>query len=214
MDLTKIENDFTPEEGETVNNFVKSGCPGLAVLAADEYKINQMFSLYMAGKTYTQISTSLGVKKRLVLYMAAKMKWYEKRMSYINDIQNAMTQKISHTRVQSINFIADLINFHHKLYGEKIQEYMATGDEDKIANLDLKSLGQYFKSIEMLEKVVNPGNIRTPPVKGGTTVNVNAPDGATVRALDENTVEVTPSSSADILKALTKLKDKEKTKNS
>lgn len=214
MDLTKTDNDFTNEEVEKINNFVKDGCPGLATFAADEFKINNMFGLYMAGKTYTEISRCLTTKKNLVLYMSAKMNWYEKRMSHINDIQNSMTQKISDTRIQSLNFIADLINFHHKFYGEQIEEYMATGDSSKIANLDLKSLGQYFKSIEMLEKILNPVNVTSGnSKKNGATININTPDGSTVRALDENTVEITPSATGEVLKALAKLKDEKKQQN-
>jgi len=205
MDLSKIDNDFTNEEAERVNVYVQNGCIGLHDLVKDEAKVNSMFSLYMSGKTYAEISRITRTKKDIVLYMSAKMRWYKKRMEYLNEIQNKMTNKISETRVESLNFITNLINFHHKYYGDKIDKYLRTNDDSVVEDIDLKMLNHYFKSIEVLEKVVNPANVK----KGGsnTTININATDGAKVEQLDDNTVEITPGTTGDLLKKLSELKD-------
>ncbi len=206
MDLSKIDNDFTEEEAQRINTFVANGSVGLDTLVKDEHKVNALFGLYMAGKTYTEISKISRVKKDLVLYMSAKMKWYEKRMEYLDDIQNQMTQKLKNTRVQSLNFISDLINFHHKYYGDEINEYLRTNDRSIIDNLDLKALSQYFKSIEILEKILNPANVNRGS-GSGATININAA-GSKVEAT-EDTIEITPkdNSTGDLLKALAKIKD-------
>lgn len=208
MDLTKIENDFTPEEVDRVNEFVKNGCHGLENLVKQEHKINSMFSLYMSGKNYTEISKITKVKKNLVLYMSAKMRWYDKRMEYLNDIQNNITKKLKDTRLESLNFISNLISMHHKYYGEEIDKYMATGDKDIIDGIDMKALSQYFKSIEILEKIINPTNVNKG--NGGVNVNINAADGARVEQVDDNTMEITSGNAGNILKALAEMKDKQK----
>lgn len=208
MDLSKIDNDFTDAEVEKINTFVSNGCVGLETLVKDEYKVNNLFALYMSGKTYIEISKISRVKKDLVLYMAAKMKWYEKRMEYLDDIQKNITKKVTETRVESLNFISSLINMHHKYYGDAINQYLRTGDRDIIDGLDLKQLTQYFKSIEMLEKILNPSNVNR---SGGsnTTVNINAAGGV-VEQVDDKTIEITPGNAGDALRALAKLKDEEK----
>jgi len=207
MNLSEIDNDFTDDEVKMINTFVSNGCIGLEGLVKDEHKINSMFSLYMSGKTYIEISKITKVKKELVYYMSAKMNWYEKRMEYLEDIQGKMTKKLSETRMESLNFITNLINCHHKYYGDEINEYLRTNDKTIIENLDLKSLSQYFKSIEILEKILNPTNI----TKGGssTTVNINAA-GSEIKQVDKDTIEVTPTNSGAILKELAKIKDKQK----
>ena len=207
MDLTKIDNDFSEEEVETINTFVENGCIGLATLAKEEHKINNMFGLYMGGKTYIEISKVTKTKKNLVLYMAAKMGWYEKRITYIDEIQKSMTTKIKDIKVKSLNFTADLIEFHHKFYGDRIAQYMATGDRTVIDGLDLKSLNMYFKAIENLEKILNPTNV-TRGGGSGATININAA-GADV-SMSDDTVEITPGNQGDILKALAKMKDDKK----
>jgi hypothetical protein len=211
MDLSKIDNDFTDGEVERINTYVSNGCVGLEGLVKDEHKVNNLFALYMSGKTYTEISKISRVKKDMVLYMAAKMKWYEKRMEYLDDIQNNITKKLTETRMESMNFISSLISMHHKYYGDAINQYLRTGDRDIIDGLDLKQLTQYFKSIEMLEKVLNPSNVN----RGGgsnTTVNINTPGGK-VEQVDEKTIEITPGNAGDALRALAKLKDEEKNDN-
>lgn len=207
MDLKKIDNDFTEDEVERINTYVSNGSAGLESIVKDEHRMNTLFGLYMAGKTYEEISKISRVKKDIVLYLSAKMKWYEKRMEYLEDIQRQMTKKLSHTRIESLNFISDLINCHHKYYGDEINRYLETNDRTIIQNLDLKSLTQYFKSIEILEKILNPTNIS----KGGgsgTTININA-TGSKIDATDDS-IEITPSNTGDILKALANLKDKKK----
>ena len=208
MDLSTIDNDFKEDEVERINTFVANGCIGLETLAKDEHKITSMFSLYMQGRTYTEISKISKTKKDLVLYMAAKFNWYEKRMEYLNDIQNKITGKLTTTRIESLNFITNLVQFMHKYYGDEFNNYLMTGDKTIIENLDLKMLNQYFKSIEVLEKLLNPSNV----TRGGsnTTVNVNAPDGAEVRQINENTLQITPGNTGDILKELSKLKDQKR----
>lgn len=211
MDLSKIDNDFTDDEVEKINTYVANGCVGLATLVKDEHKVNNLFALYMSGKTYTEISKISRVKKDLVLYMAAKMKWYEKRMEYLDDINNNITKKLTATRVESMNFISSLISMHHKYYGDAINDYLKTGDRDIIDGLDLKQLTQYFKSIEMLEKILNPTNVN----RGGgsnTTVNINTPGGK-IEQVDDKTIEITPGNAGDALRALAELKDKKKDDN-
>jgi hypothetical protein len=207
VDLTIIDNDFTDQEVETINTFVSNGCLGLETLVKDESKVNSLFSLYMTGKTYIEISKITRVKKELVLYMAAKMRWYEKRMEYLEDIQSKMTKKMTEARIESLNFITGLIGFHHKFYGDEINKYLETGDRDIINNLDLKALGQYFKSIEILEKLMNPSNVTRPGGGSGATININAA-GSDIRQVDANTLEITPNSTGDLLKALAEMKEK------
>lgn len=206
MDLSKIDNDFTEDDVKRINTFVSNGSIGLESVVKDEHKINSLFSLYMAGKTYEEISKISRVKKDIVMYLSAKMTWYEKRMSYLEDIQRQITTKLSNTRIESLNFISDLITCHHKYYGDEINKFLQTNDRTIIDNLDLKALGQYFKSIEILEKILNPSNINRN--QSSATININAA-GSKIEAT-EDSIEITPSTTGDILKALAALKENKK----
>lgn len=206
MDLSKIDNDFTEDDVKRINTFVSNGSIGLESVVKDEHRVNSLFGLYMAGKTYEEISKISRVKKDVVLYLSAKMTWYEKRMAYLEDIQRQMTTKLSNTRIESLNFISDLITCHHKYYGDEINKFLQTNDRTIIDNLDLKALGQYFKSIEILEKILNPSNVNRN--QSSATININAV-GSKIETT-EDSIEITPSSTGDVLKALAALKENKK----
>lgn len=187
MDLTKIEHDFSPEECERIKLYTRNGLIGLESVVSDETKVHNMFGLYMSGKTYAQISNAAGVKKDIVLYLSAKLRWHEKRMDHINDIQRNVANKIAETKIKSVDFITDLISFHHKYYGESISKYMVTGDKTAMEDIDMKFLTQYFKSIEVLEKLINPSNVKTSTnitIKGDNDVKI-----------DKDSIEISSSSS-------------------
>ena len=207
MDLTTIDHDFEEKEVEKIKTYVANGLIGLQSVVKDEHKVNAMFGLYMEGKTYTEISKISKTKKDIVLYLSAKLKWYEQRMDYLEDIQSKMVQTLKTTKIQSLSFIQTLITMQHKYYGDVINQYLMTGNRDLIDGLDLKQLTQYFKSIEILERTLNPTNVKSP--KGGTTVNINT-QGGTVEQIDDKTLEITPGVTGDVLRALAKQKDDKK----
>jgi hypothetical protein len=207
MDLKTIDHDFEEKEVEKIKTYVANGLIGLQSVVKDEHKVNAMFGLYMEGKTYTEISKISKTKKDIVLYLSAKLKWYEQRMDYLEDIQSKMVQTLKTTKIQSLSFIQTLITMQHKYYGDVINQYLMTGNRDLIDGLDLKQLTQYFKSIEILERTLNPTNVKSP--KGGTTVNINT-QGGTVEQIDDKTLEITPGITGDVLRALAKQKDDKK----
>lgn len=201
MDLTTIKNDFSDQEKKELEVYVQNGCIGLDKIIYDQTKIESMFGLYMSGKTYNEISRITRVKRDIVLYMAAKLRWYDKRTDYLEGVQKEVTKKLISTKIESVNFITDLITAQHKYYGNQIEKFLETGDRSIIDSLDLKQLSQYFKSLEVLEKLVNPSNVKT----SGPTINVNSTD--TEVKVKGSTVEINPNTkTAGILKALAELK--------
>jgi hypothetical protein len=60
--------------------------------------------------------------------------------------------------------------------------------------------------MEMLEKIINPVNVNT---KNSPTININAGSGSEIK-MNENSIEINPGKTGDILKALAKLKDESK----
>jgi hypothetical protein len=201
VDLTTIKNDFSDQEKKELEVYVQNGCIGLDKIIYDQTKIESMFGLYMSGKTYNEISRITRVKRDIVLYMAAKLRWYDKRTDYLEGVQKEVTKKLISTKIESVNFITDLITAQHKYYGNQIEKFLETGDRSIIDSLDLKQLSQYFKSLEVLEKLVNPSNVKT----SGPTINVNSTD--TEVKVKGSTVEINPNTkTAGILKALAELK--------
>jgi hypothetical protein len=198
--IVKYQEDFSEEESKELQVFVKNGCPGLTKV--DEAKTFEWFQLYMSGKGYAEISKLCNVKKDLVLYIANKLKWHEKRMSYYSDLSSTLVTKTQAVKVESASTIASMVSALNQYFGEKFINYIRTKDSKHIEGVDPKMLAHYYKSIEVLDKLMGGG------ASGGSnpSVQINVGESAKIEQKSDGSVSVTDTSAKDILAALSKYK--------
>lgn len=209
MDLTLLPEDLSPEEKASLQEYVENGCPGLTKI--NDTKVFSWFELYMSGKSYNEIASITKDRRDLILYVSHKAKWHVRRMEYYNDISNSLTGKLQKVRIESANTVVTAITALGKYYNEKFNRFLLTNDSNIIEGMDTKTLAQYYKSLEMLEKLVNPSkNTEDPGKNPGVTINVGS--NATVKQTDDNTLDIqTDDAAGDLLKALSKFqRSKEK----
>lgn len=198
MDLTKIEHDFNEEQQESLQDYIKNGKPGLvSVKDTDIFKWNE---LYMSAKSYEEIAKITNSKRDLILYMSAKGNWCSKRLAYYENIADNMREKLKQTKLNSINTVSSAVNGLGKYFDEKFNKFISTKDKSIIENIDTKLLAQYYKSMEVLEKIV--GEAANRGGDSGTNVNINVGSSATVEQVDDQTIEITDDTAGDILKYL------------
>lgn len=201
MEVTKFSEDLSEEEQVALQSYISNGCPGLTKI--DDTKVFKWFELYMAGKSYSEIAAITKEKKDLIVYIAHRGKWHEKHMQYYADIANNLTNKLKKVRLESANTVATAITALGKYYGDQFNKYLLTNDGSIIANMDTKTLAQYYKSIEVLDKMMSPSS-------GGEgssspSVNINVGSNAKIEQKDDKTVEITTDEAAgDLIKALAK----------
>jgi hypothetical protein len=159
----------------------------------------------MSGKNYGEIASICNVKKELVLYIGNKLKWNEKRMSYYSEISSTLLQKTVTVKAESANTIATMVSALNQYFGDKFINYLRTKDAKHIDGIDSKMLAQYYKSLEMLDKLVPS----SPSVAATPAVNINVGSNAKIEQSPNGDVTVTTDDSAkEILSALAKYKKK------
>lgn len=206
MDLTNIDNDMTPEELESLRDFLAKGKPGFAnMLDTDVFKC---INLYMSGKSYGEIAKITNVKKDVILYTAVKTDWYNKRLNHYQDITDTMLDKLKRTKIDSINTVQTMIAALGKYYGDQFNEYLANNDVSIIEDMDTKMLAQYYKSIESLSKII--GEAGSSGKNKKPSVNVNVGSTASIKELEDGSVEITDESAANLLKDLAEYTKKNK----
>lgn len=201
MDLEKTSHDLTESEAQSVLDYSKNGCPGLVKVS--ETDVFGWFELYMAGKTYSEIAQQTKSKKDLIMYMSVKSNWHTKRLDYYNDLANNLLNKYVQAKSKSANTVATMVSALNTYYGDQFDQYLRTKDKTVIDQLDTKMLAQYYKAIEMLDKLMG---CKTEDAEShrSTNVNVNIGTNAKVTQVDENTIEVSQDNIGDILKFLAK----------
>lgn len=198
--LPKVQtSDFTEEEKQSLEDYRKNGCPGLIKLT--DSQAFQWFELYMSGKTYSEIAQITRQKKDLILYVSAKASWHEHRMRYYGDMAANILNKYEQTRLESVNTMATGISALNKYFGKRFNKFIQTGDESIVEDMDTKLLGQYYKAIESLNKMVG-ASIDDSGKNGQPLVNINMTNGK-VTQTSENTIEIdTDDEASKVLAAL------------
>ena len=207
MDLDKLrETDMSEEEIESLQDYMANGKPGFMKLTdADTFK---WFNLYMNGKSYGEIAQICNTRKDTILYVAAKTQWHDNRLKHYEEISVTLLDKLKRTKLDSVNTVQTIIAALGKYYGDKFNQFLANNDKTVIEDIDIKMLAQYYKSIETLEKIL--GN--TGGGGGGKqpNVQVNVGDSASIKQLEDGSVEITDETAGNLLKQLAQYSKKPK----
>ena len=211
MDLTRIPEDLSSEEKNSLVDYVQNGCPGLT--RVDDQDVFSWFQLYMSGKSYSEISEFCKCKKDLVVYMSYRNQWHEKRMNYYNDISSKYIEKVKMAKMDSINTTINAITALGKYHDKQFTKFIANNDNSIIHNLDTKILSQYYKSLEMLDKLLsnkapskNRDDYDEPPT---VNININQPKNSAPVTIDTEVVSSNAEenmSNSEVLRALSILK--------
>lgn len=209
-DITPYESkDMTLEERESLQNYKENGLPGIGV--ADDSNQFQWLNLYMAGKTYTEISDIVSVKKDIILFIADKYKWYEKRVKHYEDLVNNLIEKTTRAKLEGASAVSSIISALNKYYANKFNKYLSTNDDTIIEGLDPKILVQYYKSLETLDKLMASAKPVNPAEPGTTNpnspiVNVNLGGNANLKQNEDGSLEISDNTAGKLLLELSKIK--------
>jgi hypothetical protein len=181
------QNDFTEKDTEDLVEFKAKGCPGLTKVK--ETDIFQWFSLYMSDKTYLEIAQITKSSKNLILYHSDKLGWYDEKMAYYKDMLAKQASKIVATKMKSVDFVTNLLTCWNKRWSDMLNRAIANNNFDEMENIDPKVLAQFFKAIEMLDKLVSP-NVSKHLTGAGPTFNINVDGTSQIKKVDNNTIEI------------------------
>lgn len=190
--IAEKATDLTEFDMKTIKKYEDEGSPGFYTLPDSEAQ--RMVELYLHGKTYREISQITNKPKAMVLAMSHKLDWYSKRMEYLRDLSENMTQRTLEAKVVGQDFLLQLKHVFEKKIGGKIQMYLRTGDEQWVNSIDLKEIDKYIKTLETLEKMTEVKKAKSSDKKPAVGINVG--EGVTVTKLDDDTVEISPKEKA------------------
>lgn len=213
LELTDLPQDMTKEEKEFVLEFINNGCPGL--LKVQQSDIFKYFELYMSGKTYAEIATITKNSKVLVMYLSYKSKWMEHRFKHYENISLNMLDKTTQVKLATANNLVTIINALGKYCEVKYNRYLTTNDPAAIETIDNKIVAQYYKSVELLQKLMTAeenSDENKKPNQPMVNVHVGMGARATISQTSEKTLEITDETAGDFIKALASMKKEQERK--
>lgn len=204
--------DLTASQQDALTKFQEAGLPGIGRIS--EAAVFQWFNLYIAGKNYEEISEITKSDIAPILYMSNKYGWLERKMGHYNNIVNKLDNRVQAIKLESAEFILDVITMIHKAHGGKITEFLQTGNREILKDVNLGVLDKYFKSIEALGKLMAnpPGTpqLPVPPAPAVSPVTINLGN-ATMEKKEDGSIEITAKSSLKDIAKKKRIKEPKET---
>lgn len=182
--------DFTMKDLAAIEKFKENGMLGLHTLVDTD--VERMMGLYLDGKTYRQISQVTKKNKSVILFLAHKFKWFELRSDYLDELRATMPDKIIESKLQSQEFLLELVLAYQKKVSKNIHQYLRTDNEEFADRIDPKDINTVLKVMELLHKLSSE-NLSNLNDKSMVSLNGLA-DGVTITKTGANSVEITPKS--------------------
>lgn len=148
--LEKLKNPYlSEEEKEKLRDYVESGGVGLAPKTAASF-----FELYLNGSSVQEIhKLNPAFPYGAILRARVEYDWDEQKDKYIRNLQSGVFERMVHTQLEAVSFLASVMSVTHKKYGDAFKKYLQTGDESELKGFDVGSIRSYKDVIESLLKI-------------------------------------------------------------
>lgn len=180
--------DFTMKDLELIQKFKDDGMLGLHTLKDTDCE--RCMALYIDGKSYRQIAQVTKINKSVILFLANKFKWYELRKEYLDELQATLKDKVMESKLQSQEFLLELVLAYQKKISKNVHQYLRTDDSAFADKIDPKDINSVLKIMELLHKISAENFANT---SDKSLVGLNGlGEGVTITKTGANSVEITP----------------------
>ncbi len=207
------EKDFTADDLLAIQKYKDTGLRN--ILKYQEVDVFNFFELYMSGKTYAEIAKISKAPHQVVLYLSDKLRWYEKRTQYYEELSRHIIQKQQQTQLTNMNTMNTIQQALAKFYSDQFNKYLATGDKRFIEKIDTKLVTQYYKTIELTQKLFTQslnggkGSKSTQANHPLVNINVGTKGDASIEA-EGQTVDINEDNIEDVIAGLLDSEKKDK----
>lgn len=194
----KIERttDLTPKDQEIVTKFIADGMPGLA--AVDDVMIARIYSAYLDGKSHRETASVMRTTKGIVLYLADRFNWFQRRQEYRDELALTMQNRMMERKLDNKDILIYMSQYYSKRLRKKMDRFYETENEDPALEPSKKDVDSLLKTIKALNELDDTGKdpkTGKPPI---SPVGINIPDGATVTRNDDGSVDISPKEKAQV----------------
>lgn len=160
LEVQSPQSVLNPREQSAYRYFCASAQPPLAPSLQA-----RLFELYLNGCSCEEIrrlNPDVGLGP--IVHARVYGDWDRRKDEHINGLLDGVRLRVQHVSVESIDFLANMLAASHKQQGDKLKQYLQTGNEKLLGELSVKSLRQYKEVLDMLMTIT--GVSTTKKVKG------------------------------------------------
>jgi hypothetical protein len=160
LDDTKKPN-FTEREWTLLSTVADTGVKPISPSLSAE-----MLNLYMESYSCEQIAhMNKGFAEVDVLYCRYKYDWDGQRDRYAKQLQEQVVQKLAKLKMESMEFLSNMLSILHKDEREKMIAYLQSGREEDRPKIWATNITTYKSVIETIQKLTGEDKIQKHEVK-------------------------------------------------
>jgi len=152
--------DWTSKELEVLQDYEQKGVRPLAPSLA-----GQMFNLFLEGYSCADIAKlNKGLTEGDILFARKKYNWDSERDNYMIQIKNQVAQKVLKQKMESVEFLTNMLSVIHKEHKDVMLRFLQTGNVEDLPKIG--SLRTYKEIIETLAKITGEDSVKKLKVDG------------------------------------------------
>jgi hypothetical protein len=145
-------------EAKSVAEWVEKGKPGLA-----RSKAESLGSIYLLGYTCQEIARMFPeYDLPLLLYARVEYGWDQAKLRYKNDLQESIIESAKSVKLDSTQFMSEMIKATHVKWRADILRYLAAPDRVEPPACLPNTLHGYQSAVTMLNDLIEPKVQRLP----------------------------------------------------
>lgn len=171
--------EWTSKELQVLQEYEQKGVRPLAPSLA-----GQMFNLFLEGYSCADIAKlNKGLTEGDILFARKKYNWDTERDNYMIQVKNQVTQKVFKQKMESVEFLTNMLSVIHKEHKDVMLRFLQTGNPEDLPKIG--SLRTYKEIIETLAKITGEDSVKKlkvdgkiqqeTTIKGDGSANVNIP---------------------------------------
>lgn len=165
---------------DALDNGVKSIAPSLQA---------QMFELFLDGYDCKEISKqNPHFSEKDILYCRIKYKWDNERDLYAFKLRDLVKKRLEQTKLESIEYITNMLAVHHKVSKDQMLRYLQSGKEEDIPTQWIKNPNSYKNVIEILQKLTGEDKVTKQQIYSTSEITINDKTMKNVENLDKKTI--------------------------
>lgn len=194
----KILANLSPMELALLEEAKQEGTkPVAASLAA------QFYELFLEGFTCKEIAKQNPVfTEKDILFCREKYAWDQSKEEYAQILKTRIHEKLAKNKLETVEFITNMMSITHRDYNKQAQKYIQTGKEDDKPDTWIKNSSSYKAVVEILQKVTGEDKITKQKISGDININTTNSPG--------KTTDISVDLQSKILEVLAQSLDKKK----
>lgn len=161
---------FSPRERTALIEIEASGSRPISPTLA-----MQFFELFLEGYSCNEIAKqNPPFKEGEVLFLRKKFKWDNQRDDYAYQLQTQMREKLIKQKLESLEFLTNMLAVVHKEQRPKTLRYLQTGKDEDRPDTWITGPTAYKNVLETIQKITGEDRVSTQNIKSESKVTVES----------------------------------------